>query len=340
MNYSSVTAAIGPELKELDNFINSNIKLSDSRIVSSIAKYIVNSGGKRVRPVILILMAKMFAYTGVNHIKLAAVLELIHTATLLHDDVIDNSDMRRKQISAHLKWGRRNSITAGDWLFSLAFKLTVSCQNSHLTKIIASMTQEMAKGELEQLLYKNNQNITKESYYKVIEAKTGLLFAAATESAACIAGMNSDVIEQARLFGLHLGLAFQIKDDLLDYLSDNETLGKEIGDDLLDGKITLPLILLKQRNYPQYREFISIFEQMAKNSPENSFDNKVNNTDLFNSKFAELKSLLINHGCIEDSYQQAQEQQKLALSYLSRFPENQYNNHLRLIIEQVVNREC
>lgn len=330
MNYSLIKIALQPELDKLESLINSNITAVKSKLISNIANHIISSGGKRLRPFILLLMAKMFDYTGSNHIKLAAVLEIIHSATLLHDDVIDNSDMRRNKLSAHKKWGMRNSITVGDWLFSLAFNLTVSCHDNRLTTLIAQMTKAMAQGELTQLSYKTNKNITEQAYFSIIEAKTGLLFAAATELAACLSHQNDTIIENAKLYGLYMGLAFQIKDDLLDYLGDVNVMGKNVGDDLLEGKVTLPMIYLKQRDSKKFFKIMTKFESLDRTLQHN--------VEIFNLYFAELKIALELNNCIEDSLKLAAKQQSLALDYLNKLPGNQYKKYLYDITNEILVR--
>lgn len=328
MNRSGLIAS---DLKILDDFIKESIYEPESILISDIANYIVCAGGKRIRPQILILLAKLFAYSGFDHIKLAAAIELIHTATLLHDDVIDNSDLRRNKATAHVKWGVRSSITVGDWLFARAFKLVTECNNNELIQIIAGMTKNMTKGELDQLYFKNKpkQNDYNEQHYiNIIKAKTGLLFEASCELAAVLTRQSEQIIENTKLFGLHLGLAFQIKDDLLDYLGTSQELGKNIGDDLLEGKLTLPLIYLKQRNIKQFNFYTQQLVQLREN-----FD-----AAEFNKYLYELIQVLKQFNCISDSCLQADYQQQLALQYLSYLPNNQYSQYLEQMTKNVTMR--
>lgn len=324
------------EVFNLDYLINQKLNQADSKLLQNIANYILSAGGKRLRPLIFLITVKLFAnnnddnFNNKNnyHIKLAAALELIHTATLLHDDIIDNSDLRRNRPSAHLKWGVRNCIITGDFLFALAFELAVSVNNTRACSIIANMTNSMAMGEIKQLnnKIKNiSSNISIDNYLQVIEDKTALLFAVSTELAACITEQSEDVILSSRLYGLCLGMAFQITDDILDFMGDTESLGKNIGDDLLEGKITLPMLYLKSRDIDKYKYFIDKFNYNNKS--------KLSNTD-----FIELKTCLVDNNCIEDSYKQADKYKNLALEYLKSFPDNNYKIELVELTNSSVQR--
>ncbi len=336
-NNIDIANPIASDLIILDDFIKESITEPQSYLISDISNYIVCAGGKRIRPQILILLAKLFAYSGFDHIKLATAIELIHTATLLHDDVIDNSDLRRNRATAHVKWSIRSSITVGDWLFARSFKLVTECNNNELIQLIACMTKNMTKGELEQLYFKNNlrnksaeHNYNEHHYMDIIKAKTGLLFEASCELAAVLTQQPVQIIEYTKLFGLHLGLAFQIKDDLLDYLGQSQDLGKNIGDDLLEGKLTLPLIYLKQRDIKQFNIYT---EQVVKFRKQ--FD-----SGKFNEYLRELINILQQNDCIVDSCRQAEVQQERALEYLGYLPNNEYHQYLAYITNNVTTRIC
>ncbi|MBP9721919.1 MAG: polyprenyl synthetase family protein [Gammaproteobacteria bacterium] len=310
-------------IHKLDNIINDRLLDTECQLLIEISKYIFDSGGKRLRPLLLLLTAKLFSYQGENHIKLAAALEMIHTATLLHDDIIDNSAMRRNKTSAHLKWGTRNSIIAGDWLSTIAFGLAADTKNTQVIKSIPKMAKYMVQGELEQLRYKNTSDLSEEKYYKIIEAKTGLLFSIATELAACISNNTSEAIDQARLFGLHLGLAFQIQDDLLDYLGSSNIIGKNIGDDLLEGKLTLPMIYFKSRAPSKFKTVIT----------------KLRSHKFSGLDFQELKNNLHETAAIAESINQVIKQQNIALDYLAKLPNNKYSNYLVNLTSNIVIRD-
>lgn len=211
-------------------------------LVEKIAEYIVDSGGKRLRPLLVLLVCKAFDCHKESRIPLAALVEFIHTATLLHDDVVDESDMRRGRDTANNKWGNAPSVLVGDFLYTRAFELMVNIGDMKILKIYANATNVIAEGEVLQLTNVRNPKITEEQYMTVIKAKTAMLFEAATQSAAVLSGADA-VQEQALAdYGNYLGLAFQMQDDLLDYNGDAATMGKNVGDDLAEGKVTLPLI--------------------------------------------------------------------------------------------------
>ena len=214
---------------------------SDVALVNQLGHYIVAAGGKRLRPLLVLMVANALGYKGTNHHQTAAIVEFIHTATLLHDDVVDESDRRRGRETANALFGNAASVLVGDFLYSRAFQMMVSIDKMDIMKILSNTTNKIAEGEVLQLMNCNDPNATEESYFKVIEHKTAILFAAACQLGAIIAG-HKDLAEPLHQYGLHLGLAFQLMDDALDYTADSEELGKNVGDDLAEGKPTLPLI--------------------------------------------------------------------------------------------------
>lgn len=211
-------------------------------LVEKIAEYIVDSGGKRMRPLLVLLVCRAFNCQKEERIPLAALVEFIHTATLLHDDVVDESDMRRGRDTANNKWGNAPSVLVGDFLYTRAFELMVQIGHMDILKIYANATNVISEGEVLQLTNVRNPKITEEQYMTVIKAKTAMLFEAATESAAVLAGANPEQQQALADYGNYLGLAFQLQDDLLDYQGDAKDMGKNVGDDLAEGKPTLPLI--------------------------------------------------------------------------------------------------
>ncbi len=232
--------------KDMD-FVNQTIRNSlDSHVVliRQISEYIINSGGKRLRPILVVLMAQALGYKGKNHIQLAAIIEFIHTATLLHDDVVDESDMRRGNKTANEVWGNSASVLVGDFLYSRAFQMMVTIENLQVMNILANATNTISEGEVLQLLNIGNLEITQEQYYQVIKNKTAQLFEAGCELSALISDADELIIKKMAAYGEYLGMAFQIADDMLDYALDNDELDKNIGDDLAEGKLTLPLIYL------------------------------------------------------------------------------------------------
>ncbi len=211
-------------------------------LVNQVAEYIVGAGGKRLRPMLLLLAARALGHRGADAHQLAAVVEFIHTATLLHDDVVDDSDLRRGRRTANAVFGNAASVLVGDFLYSRSFQLMVELERTEVMRILADTTNLIAEGEVLQLLHVRNPDTDEAAYLRVIERKTAVLFAAATRLGALLAGADAATCDAMHRYGMALGYAFQIADDVLDYASDAETLGKNLGDDLAEGKATLPLI--------------------------------------------------------------------------------------------------
>lgn len=229
------------EAKAVDQLIINELS-SDVILINQMSHYIIGSGGKRLRPMLLLLAAKALGKVNDNHLVLAAVIEFIHTATLLHDDVVDESDLRRGKESANAVWGNAASVLVGDYLYSSAFEMMVRTNNMRVMEILSTTTTAIAEGEVLQLLNCNNPDTTEEKYLEVIARKTAILFSAATRLAAVLAGTDKQTEDALALYGQELGVAFQLIDDALDYKSTTEDLGKNLGDDLAEGKPTLPLI--------------------------------------------------------------------------------------------------
>ena len=221
---------------------------SDVVLINQVAEYIIGAGGKRLRPMLLLLAAGALGHRGPDAHQLAAVVEFIHTATLLHDDVVDESDLRRGRSTANAVWGNAASVLVGDFLYSRSFQLMVELDQFEVMRILADTTNTIAEGEVLQLLHVRNPDTDEAAYLRVIERKTAVLFAAATRLGAMLAGADASTCDALHTYGLHLGYAFQIADDVLDYASDAATLGKNLGDDLAEGKATLPLIHAMQHS--------------------------------------------------------------------------------------------
>ena len=239
--YKNIRAVVSADFDAVNQFIIDQL-YSDVALVESIGHYIIDAGGKRMRPVLVLLSAKSCDYQGDQHISLAAVIEFIHTATLLHDDVVDMSSMRRGRPTANEQWSNPSSVLVGDFIYSRAFQVLVSIGNMDIMRIIADTTNRIAEGEVLQLINKNNSAATQEGYMNVIRHKTAILFQAAAECGAILAGASPQQQQILRDVGMHIGMAFQLIDDVLDYEGDAATMGKNIGDDLAEGKPTLPLI--------------------------------------------------------------------------------------------------
>lgn len=215
---------------------------SEIGLIDDLANHIVTSGGKRLRPLIVLLASRACGYDGTDHIKLSAMIEFFHTATLLHDDVIDESTLRRGRETANEIWGSKASILVGDYLFTQYMQLMIAVGDLNIMQMLTDMAHQIGCGEIKQLSNRHNYSLTTDDYFDVIRSKTSLLFAASASLGGLISQSNHDIINGLYGYGLHLGNAFQLIDDALDYCSDAQTLGKNVGDDLADGKATLPLL--------------------------------------------------------------------------------------------------
>ena len=241
MQLKDIRALVASDLVAVDAEIRRQLA-SDVALVNQVGDYIVGGGGKRLRPLLVVLAARAAGAKDQAHIPAAALIEFIHTATLLHDDVVDESDLRRGRRTANAVWVNDASVLVGDFLYSRSFQLMVELDRVEVMRILADTTNLIAEGEVLQLLHVRNPDTDEAAYLRVIERKTAVLFAAATRLGALLAGADETLQQQLHDYGLNLGYAFQIADDVLDYTSDADTLGKNLGDDLAEGKATLPLI--------------------------------------------------------------------------------------------------
>jgi len=236
-----VNQLVADDMTAVNRLIEERLQ-SEVVLVNQISGYIISSGGKRLRPVLVLLSARAFAYTGKQHFNLAAIVEFIHTATLLHDDVVDASDRRRGQETANALWGNEAAVLVGDFLYSRAFQMMVDTRRMRVMEILAHATNVIAEGEVLQLLNCNDPDTTEQSYLDVIHCKTAKLFEAAAQLGAILCNATPGQEQAMARYGMHLGTAFQLVDDVLDYSASSETMGKNVGDDLAEGKPTLPLI--------------------------------------------------------------------------------------------------
>jgi len=241
MNIQHIRELVAEDMAAVDHCITRQLH-SEVVLINQLGGYIVNSGGKRLRPVLVLLSARANQYAGEGHIELAAIVEFIHTATLLHDDVVDASDMRRGRESANLVWGNEASVLVGDYLYSRAFQMMVEVGEMRIMEILAETTNTIAEGEVMQLVNCQDPDTTEQSYLNVIRSKTAKLFEAASRLGAILGGSEKETELAMAAYGTHLGTAFQLIDDALDYSASSEELGKNIGDDLAEGKPTLPLL--------------------------------------------------------------------------------------------------
>jgi octaprenyl-diphosphate synthase len=277
---------------------------SDIGLVENIGHYIVDAGGKRLRPVLVLLSALANGYTGNEHLKMAAVVEFIHTATLLHDDVVDVSTLRRGRETANAQWGNAPSVLVGDFLYSRAFQMLVQVANMPIMGVMADATNVISEGEVQQMANAGNCDITEDIYRQVIYRKTARLFEAAAQVGACLAGQNQEAM---MAYGNHLGMAFQIADDVLDYQGELDKIGKNIGSDLAEGKMTLPLIFARDNGGNKASEIIC--KAVTKQTPED---------------FNTILDIVSASGGLSYSYTQAKREVELAKKALVHLPESKY----------------
>jgi octaprenyl-diphosphate synthase len=255
MSFESVKALVEDDLRQVDAVIRNRLA-SDVVLVNQIAEYIIGSGGKRLRPLVVVVAAKACGYQGDRHPEAAAIIEFIHTATLLHDDVVDGSKMRRGRDTANEVWGNEASVLVGDYVYSRSFEMMVSLESMRIMDVMAGATNKIAEGEVLQLLNANDPDTTEERYFEVIYRKTAKLFEAGAQIAAILAGAPAAAERAMAAYGRHLGTAFQLVDDVLDYQSNSTELGKNLGDDLAEGKPTLPLIYALRTGTDEQRALI------------------------------------------------------------------------------------
>ena len=288
--------------------VNQRIKYklaSEINLIHKITNYHLKSGGKRIRPLLTLGSAKLCGYIeGNRDTNLAACVELIHNATLLHDDVIDNSDLRRGIKTSNVIWGNQSSILVGDYLLSRCFEMMVEDGDQEVLKLLSSTSSKIAQGEVSQLEYKGEIDILEETYFKIINSKTASLFAAATRVGACITNKNKKEKDALESYGRNLGLAFQIADDALDYYSTNKIFGKEIGKDFYEGKVTLPAIFLHQKANLGERIFL-----------EKIFKKK----NRFEKEFFQMQSLIKKYDSISDCFKRAEHFVNISYNALSIF---------------------
>ena len=250
MKFDQLYRLIRADMQHVDTIIRRRLH-SDVALVRQVAEYIIQSGGKRLRPALVLLTARALGYQGQTHYTLAAVIEFIHTATLLHDDVVDESSLRRGRDTANALFGNAASVLVGDFLYSRAFQMMVEVGDKRILQVLADATNVIAEGEVLQLMNCHNANVDEVRYLQVIRCKTAKLFEAAARLGAIVGGASAQVEQQLAEYGMHLGTAFQLIDDVLDYSSSEAETGKHLGDDLAEGKPTLPLIYVMQHGTPE-----------------------------------------------------------------------------------------
>ncbi|AWB56667.1 octaprenyl diphosphate synthase [Colwellia sp. Arc7-D] len=321
MNIKNIQALAQQDMTAVNDLIFSKLH-SDVALINQLGVYIVNGGGKRMRPLLTVLAAKAIGYKGEEHLQLAAIVEFIHTSTLLHDDVVDESNMRRGRETANAMFGNSASVLVGDFLYSRSFQMMSELSNLKIMDILSDATNIIAEGEVLQLMNCNDPDTTEDSYMKVIYCKTAKLFEAATRLAAVIAKQD-DVTELAMLnYGKHLGTAFQLVDDIMDYTADAQEMGKNVGDDLAEGKPTLPLLYaMKHANEQQ--------SLMIRNAIEHG--DGMDNLD-------DILAAMKQTGALVYTQKKAEEEADKAISAIAILPESEYKQALISLAHIAANR--
>jgi octaprenyl-diphosphate synthase len=305
-----IYSLIADDMKSVDAVIRARLH-SDVVLVRQVAEYIVAGGGKRMRPALVLLAAGALGYEGRNHHELAAVVEFIHTATLLHDDVVDESDLRRGRDTANALFGNAASVLVGDFLYSRAFQMMVGVGNMRVMEVLADATNVIAEGEVLQLMNCHNADVDVEAYLQVIRYKTAKLFEAAGRLGAILGGASDEVERSLARYGMHLGTAFQLIDDVLDYSGDENETGKNLGDDLAEGKPTLPLIHVLKHGAPEHAACVRrAIEEGGR--------------DQFPQVLAAVKA----SGALEAARTHAQAEAQIAIDAISQLPASVYRNAL------------
>ena len=310
LNLKRINALVKDDLDDFDRLISQRLG-SDIRLVNEISRHIIDAKGKRIRPLVSLLASRAVTESPSNHVLAALIIELIHTATLLHDDVVDQSLLRRGKPTANAKFGPKPSVLVGDFLYSRSFQLMNEIENEQMMKIMSNTTNTIAEGEVLQFMSANNPKLTEEDYMQIIYRKTSALFEAATEISGVIQNQEKEICLALKKYGRHLGNAFQIIDDCLDYNSSETVLGKNIGDDLMEGKTTLPLIIAQQRGTAAENHLIS--------------------EAIFNGDLTNLKSILLiieATESIEYCIERATEETNHAIAELEALPSTKYKDGL------------
>lgn len=320
-NFADIQALIKHDLAKTDAVLVSRLG-SDVALINQMSNYIINSGGKRLRPLLLLLCSRATGYQGVYHHLMAVVIELIHTATLLHDDIVDESSIRRGKDTANEVWGNAASVLVGDFLYSRAFEMMVEPNSMAIMQLLSKTTNSIAEGEVLQLLNCQNSQLTEAQYYQVIERKTACLFQAATQIGGILSNVDTAQELALRDYGLHLGNAFQIIDDLLDYESNAKIMGKEVGDDLSEGKTTLPMIYALANTTGGDKQLLA---------------EAINNAD--SSNITQVIKILSSVDAFNYTRKQAQKSTNLAKQALDAIADSDYKDALILLSDIFLQRK-
>jgi octaprenyl-diphosphate synthase len=297
---------------------------SPVHLIPQLAGHLIAAGGKRLRPMLTLGAAALCGYTGDRHIKLAACVEFIHTATLLHDDVVDESELRRGQETANTVWGNQASVLVGDFLFSRSFQLMVTDGSLHVLKILSDASAIIAEGEVQQLITTNDTTTSETAYLEVIQSKTAELFAAAARIGAVVADRPKNEEEALTSYGTNLGIAFQLVDDALDYSARQAQLGKTVGDDFSEGKITLPVILAFRRGSEADRKF---------------WNRTLGGLEQVDGDLEQAQELILKYGALDDTISRAQHYAAIARDALGLFSDGEPKRALTEVVDFCVERE-
>lgn len=319
MTYPFLTA-VKDDFQAVDELIRTNLN-SDVPLVEEISAYLIDAGGKRLRPLLVLLCAKACGYGAVDHIKLAAVIEFLHTAMLLHDDVVDDSSLRRGRKTVNSEWGNPASVLVGDFLHSRAFEMMVEIGNVRVMQILSRATNVIAEGEVQQLCNIRNPHISESDYLQIISRKTAMLFQAASHSGAVLAGADHEAETSLKNYGQYLGIAFQLVDDQLDYLGETEQLGKNVGDDLAEGKMTLPLIVAMRNGNADQQAFIS--EAIMRGGTD---------------RLSEVIDVVRQTGGLDYTAELANTQRNQAIDCLKGIKDSSYRDSMDTLVNFVVDR--
>ncbi|GAA5237057.1 octaprenyl diphosphate synthase [Verticiella sediminum] len=319
MSLPSLLAPIADDMLAVDAVIRARL---DSQVVliRTIGDYIVEAGGKRMRPALLLMVARALGYEGTRHHELAAVVEFIHTATLLHDDVVDESDLRRGRSTANAVFGNAASVLVGDFLYSRSFQMMVDAGSMQIMRILADATNVIAEGEVLQLLNVHDPDVTEARYLQVVRYKTARLFEAAAQVGAVLCDAAPDAVEAAAEYGRRMGTAFQLIDDVLDYGGAAAELGKNVGDDLREGKATLPLIHVMANGAPEQRDLVRAAIEAG------------------DGDFAAVAAAIRDTGALEHTRQAARVEAAAAVRALDAFPPSAYRDAMLALAQFAVER--
>ncbi|MCA4773998.1 polyprenyl synthetase family protein [Wolbachia endosymbiont of Mansonella perstans] len=312
---------ISSDLSAMKDFIFRNVDDEDIKFAADIISHLIGSGGKKIRPKFVFILCKMLNYSGEDRVRVAASVEFIHNATLLHDDVLDESEARHGVKTANKIWGNKSSILVGDLLLTLAFRWLIGCENLNVLSILSRASHLLVKGEIKQMTTRFNPYTTRKNYFDIIEEKTASLFSACCEAASVISGATSDETERLKNFGFNFGMAFQIIDDMLDYTADQGASGKQVGKDFFEGKVTLPAIIAYEKGSLVERKFW----EKCFSSAERNFDQAL--------------CYISHHNAVELSIKNARHYVTMALNDISTFSDSPYKTALIDFLNTSIERQ-